>query len=123
MPEEFEFLSPEKAVLAEQLCEEQADLNAEITRLEYKRQEWLSKPKGSDMEENFREVTVRIIEATYIFHVNVENDDATMEVTAERRMLQLYAPHNSEPSESVRKLAFKWAKANAIDVTDCNRRD
>ena len=60
---------------------------------------------------------------TYIFHVNVENDDATMEVTAERRMLQLYAPHNSEPSESVRKLAFKWAKANAIDVTDCNRRD
>lgn len=60
---------------------------------------------------------------TYIFHVNVENDDATMEVTAERRMLQLYAPHNSEPSESVRKLAFKWAKANAIDVTDCNRRN
>lgn len=61
--------------------------------------------------------------ATYVFHVAEKNAEATMEVTAEKRMLQLYAANNSEPAESVRKLAFKWARDNAIDTSDCNQRN
>ena len=60
---------------------------------------------------------------TYIFHVVKGTAEATMEVTSEKKMLQLYAENNSEPTEGIRKLAFEWAKENVIDTSDCNRRD